>query len=137
MLDLSKIENIYLAPGATDLRKSIDGCSNIVQYQMFLDPFSPSIFIFCNRTKTTIKVLEWDGNGFWLHAKKLIGKDRFRWPKSKEEASMLIDKRQLSWLLDGLEIEQKHALSIPLSEVHAICYRSPHNPLKKSIFFKS
>ena len=109
MLYLSKIENIYLAPGATDLRKSIDGCSNVVQYQMFLDPFSPSIFIFCNRTKTTIKVLEWDGNGFWLHTKKLIGKDRFRWPKSKEEASMLIDKRQLSWLLDGLEIEQKHA----------------------------
>lgn len=70
MLDLTKIENIYLAPGATDLRKSIDGCSNIVQYQMFLDSFSPSIFIFCNRTKTTIKVLEWDGNGFWLHTKK-------------------------------------------------------------------
>lgn len=69
MLDLSKIEDIYLAPGATDLRKSIDGCSNIVQYQMFLDSFSPSIFIFCNRTKTTIKVLEWDGNGFWLHKK--------------------------------------------------------------------
>lgn len=70
MLDLTKIENIYLAPGATNLRKSIDGCSNIVQYQMFLDPFSPSIFIFCNRTKTTIKVLEWDGNGFWFHTKK-------------------------------------------------------------------
>ncbi len=51
MLDLSKIENVYLAPGATDLRKSIDGCSNIVQYQMFLDPFSPSIFIFCNRIR--------------------------------------------------------------------------------------
>ena len=31
----------------------------------------------------------------------------------------------------------KIGLSIPLSEVHAICYRSPHNPLKKSIFFKS
>lgn len=109
MLDLTKIENIYLAPGATDLRKSIDGCSNIVQYQMFLDPFSTSISIFCNRTKTTIKVLEWDGNEFWLHTKKRIGKDRFRWPKSKEKASMLIDKRQLSWLLDGLEIEQKYA----------------------------
>ena len=109
MLDLSKIEDIYLAPGATDLRKSIDGCGNIVQYQMFLDPFNPSIFIFCNRTKTTIKVLEWYGNRFWLHTKKLIGKDRFRWPKPKEEASMLIDKRKLSWLLDGLEIEQKHA----------------------------
>ena len=43
MLNLSKIENIYLASGATDLRKSINGCSNIVQYQMFLDPFNPSI----------------------------------------------------------------------------------------------
>ena len=42
MLDLSKIEDIYLAPGATDLRKSIDGCGNIVQYQMFLDPFNPA-----------------------------------------------------------------------------------------------
>ena len=40
---------------------------------------------------------------------KRIGEDRFQWSKSKEEASMLIDKRQLSWLLDGLEIEQKHA----------------------------
>lgn len=109
MLDLSKIEDIYLAPGATDLRKSIDGCGNIVQYQMFLEPFNPSIFIFCNRTKTTIKVLEWYGNRFWLHTKKRIGKDRFQWSKSKEEASMLIDKRQLSWLLIGLEIEQKHA----------------------------
>ncbi|WP_423786802.1 IS66 family insertion sequence element accessory protein TnpB [Holdemanella biformis] len=38
-----------------------------------------------------------------------MGEDRFQWSKSKEEASMLIDKRQLSWLLDGLEIEQKHA----------------------------
>lgn len=62
MLDLSKIENIYLAPGATDLRKSIDGCSNIVQYQMFLDSFNPSIFIFCNWVKTTTKILEWNGN---------------------------------------------------------------------------
>ena len=109
MLDLSKVENIYLAPGATDLRKAVDGCSALVQYSMYLDPFEPSIFIFCNRTKTTIKVLQWDGNGFWLHTKKLVGKDRFRWPKSEEEASILIDKRQLYWLLDGLELYQKHA----------------------------
>ena len=111
MIDLSRIENVYLAPGATDLRKAVDGCSAIVQYEMFLDPFGPSLFIFCNRTKTTIKVLEWDGNGFWMHTKKLIGKDRFRWPKNNEEAYLLIDKRQLLWLLDGLELKQKHAHS--------------------------
>lgn len=109
MIDLSHIENIYLAPGSTDLRKSIDGCSALVQYTMQLNPFSSSIFIFCNRKKTTIKILEWDGNGFWLHTKKLIGEDRFRWPKAKDQASLLIDRRQLEWLLDGLEIHQKHA----------------------------
>lgn len=109
MIDLSTVENIYLAPGPTDLRKSIDGCSALVQYNMFLDPFSASIFIFCNRSKNTIKVLEWDGNGFWLHTKKLVGKDKFRWPKNEEETYLLIDKRQLSWLLDGLDLHQKHA----------------------------
>lgn len=41
--------------------------------------------------------------------KKRIDKDRFQWSKSKEEASVLIDKRQLSWPLIGLEIEQKRA----------------------------
>lgn len=40
-------------------------------------------------------------------------------------------------LIDIPRPESKNPLSIPLSEVHAICYRSPHNPLKKSIFFKS
>ena len=40
--------------------------------------------------------------------------------------------------IDGsLELCKSASVSIPLSEVHAICYRSPHNPLKKSIFFKS
>ena len=105
MLDLSKIENIYLAPGATDLRKSIDGCSNVVQYQMFLDPFSPSIFIFCNRTKTTIKVLEWDGNGFWLLYKRLE-KVRFQFP-IRDDGIATITKQQLRWLLEGLRMEQK------------------------------
>lgn len=109
MIDLSKIDHIYLCPGPTDLRKSIDGCAAIVQYQMYLDPFSKSIFIFCNRHKTTIKVLERDGNGFWLHTKKLLGKGRFRWPKANDDPSMVIDRRQLLWLLDGLELHQKHA----------------------------
>ena len=93
MLDLSKIEDIYLAPGATDLRKSIDGCSNIVQYQMFLDPFSPSIFIFCNRTKTTIKVLEWYGNRFWLHKKNGLVRIASNGLNQK--------KKRVCWLIKG------------------------------------
>lgn len=110
MIDLSKVDNIYIAPGYTDMRKSMDSLSAIVQYSMYLDPFSTSIFIFCNKRKNTIQILQWDGNGFWLHKKKLIGEDRFRWPKCSEDTtSLMIDRRQFEWLLDGLEINQKHA----------------------------
>ena len=110
MFKFINIDNIYIAPGYTDMRKSIDSCSAIVQHSMYLDPFSKSIFIFCNKKKNTIQILEWDGNGFWLHKKKLIGKDKFRWPKCDEEmTSLLIDKRQLEWLLVGLDIHQKYA----------------------------
>ena len=66
--------------------------------------------MFCNKAKTTIQILEWDDNGFWIHKKKLLGKDRYRWPKTPEEVkSFVIDERQLKWLLSGLEINQKHA----------------------------
>lgn len=110
MTGIRDIDNIYLASGYTDLRKAADGLASIVKYDMMLDPFTHNLYIFCNRRKTTIKVLEWDGNGFWLHVKKLAGKDRYRWPKCPEEASsMIIDRRQLEWLLDGLDVHQKHA----------------------------
>lgn len=110
MIDLNTIDHIYLVTGPTDLRKAADGCSTIVQYDLQMDPFTKDIFIFCNKKKNTIQILEWDNNGFWIHKKKLLGKDRYRWPKSSEErTSMLIDERQLEWLLSGLEISQKHA----------------------------
>lgn len=54
MIDLKNINNIYIAPGYTDMRKSIDSCSAIVQYKMYLDPFSKSIFLFCNKKRNTL-----------------------------------------------------------------------------------
>ncbi|QXM06239.1 IS66 family insertion sequence element accessory protein TnpB [Crassaminicella indica] len=49
MLNIDKIDTVYLACGATDLRKSIDGLSIIVQTQFQLDPFEKALFVFCNR----------------------------------------------------------------------------------------
>ena len=110
MIDLKSVDHIYLVTGSTDLRKAADGCSAIVQYDLEMNPFAKDLFLFCNKSKTTIQILEWDNNGFWIHKKKLLGKDRYRWPKTKEEIkSMLIDERQLEWLLSGLELVQKHA----------------------------
>lgn len=101
-------DQIYLAIGTTDLRKSIDGLSILVQESFDLDPFSRSLFVFCNRKRDKIKILEWDFNGFWLHYKRLE-KGTFTWPSDLNSNTMLVNDREFRWLLDGLSIEQKHA----------------------------
>ncbi|MCF2937176.1 IS66 family insertion sequence element accessory protein TnpB [Paenibacillus alkaliterrae] len=66
MLTFSNAHPVYLVAGATDLRKSIDGLAALVQEGYGLNPFSPSLFVFCNRERNKLKLLFWDNNGFWL-----------------------------------------------------------------------
>ncbi|WP_141130765.1 IS66 family insertion sequence element accessory protein TnpB [Virgibacillus dokdonensis] len=49
-------EKVYLACGSTDMRKSIDGLAAIVIECFDLDPFSPCLFVFCNRKRDKLKV---------------------------------------------------------------------------------
>jgi len=98
---------VYLAVGWTDMRKQINGLSIVVEKAMELDPFSGSVFVFCNRRRTTVKALYWDRNGFCLWQKRLE-RERFRWPARSEEV-MKIGPRELRWLLDGLEVVQGSA----------------------------
>jgi transposase len=107
MLSLESVEQIYLVPGATDLRKSIDGLSALVSAVFELDPFSDRWFVFCNRQRDKLKILRWDTNGFWLYYRRLE-RGRFKWPVHAGSA-LSITRRQLQWLLDGLTIEQKQA----------------------------
>ncbi len=100
--------NVYLACGVTDLRKSIDGLAILVQESFELDPFSKCLFVFCNRTKDKIKILQWDDNGFWLYYKRLE-KGIFKWPSASNARTLNVDGRQLRWLLDGLSLEQTKA----------------------------
>lgn len=95
---------VYLAVGSTDMRKQINSLSILVQESLELDPFSGSVFVFCNRKRSTVKALYWDRNGFCLWQKRLE-RDRFRWPETTEEV-MRISPRELRWLLDGLELVQ-------------------------------
>lgn len=106
-------ERVYLACGPTDLRKSIDGLAIIVKETFKLDPFSPALFVFCNRNRDKLKILQWDNNGFWLYYKRLeTGK--FAWPDDDSQKSKTISPRQLRWLLDGLSIQQ-----VAHKQVHA------------------
>ena len=98
---------VYLAIGSTDMRKSINGLSILVQENMELDPFSGHLFGFCNRKRNIIKVLYWDRNGFCLWHKRLE-KQRFKWPSCKEDIKR-IEHRELLWLIDGLDVHQQSA----------------------------
>lgn len=108
MLDDIGVEQVYLACGSTDLRKSIDGLAALVKEGFELDPFSPCLFVFCNRQRDKLKILQWDHNGFWLHYRRLE-RGRFRWPAERNDETMKITRRELRWLLDGLSLEQRQA----------------------------
>lgn len=110
MLTEQNVERVYLARGNTDLRKSIDGLAVLVKEGFDLDPFSPCLFVFCNRKRDKIKILQWDINGFWLHYRRLE-KGTFEWPDEHSSPTLNISFRQLRWLLDGLPIQQRHAHS--------------------------
>ncbi|MBC5744408.1 IS66 family insertion sequence element accessory protein TnpB [Lachnospiraceae bacterium MD308] len=66
MLDFSGNTTVYLACGVTDLRKSYTGLAAIIKLKFHLDPYSRCMFAFCNRRRTLIKILQWDGSGFWI-----------------------------------------------------------------------
>jgi len=108
MLSIQSVGQVHLAPGATDLRKSIDGLSVLVSAVFQLDLFSDRWFVFCNRQRDKLKILHWDHNGFWLHYRRLE-RGRFRWPDHGREEPLVITRRQLQWLLDGLTIDQRQA----------------------------
>lgn len=106
-MKLSHTQQVYLATGFTDLRKSIDGLAALVQEGFGLDPFSPSLFVFCNRGRNKLKILYWDVNGFWLVYRRLE-RGTFQWPTASEQV-MTISSRELHWLLDGLSLHQRQA----------------------------
>ncbi len=90
MIFQTKPCRVYLALGTTDMRKSINGLSLLVEEQFELNLFSDSLFAFCNRRRDMVKILYWGENGFCLWMKRLE-RDRFRWPK-REEDVMEIDE---------------------------------------------
>jgi len=108
MINQIKIEKVHLALGPTDLRKSVEGLSIIVEHILKLDPFSTHLFAFCNRNQDKIKILVWENNGFWLHYKRLE-KGYFKWPAKNGTNSISLTEREFRWLLDGLSIKQENA----------------------------
>lgn len=104
MFNIDKIDTVYIACGATDLRKSIDGLVIIVKNELKLDPFEKALFVFCNKQMNRIKILHFD-EGLWLYYYRLEN-GRLKWPQNINEA-LATNKEELKWMLKGYEIRTK------------------------------
>ena len=110
--DISGVKSIYIVTGYTDMRKSIDGLVTIIRHTFNQDPFSNALFLFCGRRCDRIKAIHYEKDGFVLLYKRLNHESgRFQWPRSSNEMKPLT-RKQFSWLMDGLSIEQPTAIRI-------------------------
>ena len=85
-----------------------DSLMNMVKTEYKMNPYQKAAFLFCNRKRTSIKLLCYDRNGFILAQKTLldVSKYKFKWPKNEKELGQ-ITHEQLRWLLSGLQINPK------------------------------
>ena len=99
MLSLTPQMRILVALEPIDFRNGIDGMAGMCRNQFQKDPLSGCVFVFRNRRGTSVKILVYDGQGFWLCQKRL-SKGRFHWwPKSEAEALKKMEARELQLLL--------------------------------------
>lgn len=94
-------KQIWLYDDVVDFRKSIDGLSMLVSDEL-KQHNDEMIFLFFNRQRDKVKVLAWHGNGFILLYKRL---EKGRFHVSQSSGKVMLDNRQLSWLLAGLDWE--------------------------------
>ena len=65
-----------------------------------------ALFVFCNSSRDRLKILEWDGDGFWLYFKRLERR-HFRWPAEGDASTMVLNANELTCLIDGARLEKK------------------------------
>jgi len=99
MIAITPQMHILLAAEPADFRKGIDGLASVCRNILDKDPFSGYLFVFANKNKTSIKILVYDGQGFWLCQKRL-SKGRFRWwPDKKNSKALIFEAQQLQLLI--------------------------------------
>lgn len=109
MLQVTPQMRILVAIEPADFRKGIDGIAQLCRAELDADPFSGAVFVFRNRRRTAVKLLAYDGRGFWLCHKRLsTGKFNW-WPGQTEGSCASVEAHELAVLLcagdpDGVDV---------------------------------
>jgi transposase len=102
MLSIPPTISIFLYTQPTDMRKGFDGLSGIVRSELAADPLDGSLFLFVNRRRDRLKILHFDGTGYWLYY-RLLEAGTFEVIASKGKYQQ-IDSTQLAMLLAGVSL---------------------------------
>ena len=105
MLNIPPSTTIYWHTEPTDMRKGIDGLSGIVRRQFDGDPLDGSLYLFINRRRDRMKILHWDGGGFWIYY-RVLEQGTFELHRSTDQR-LVIDATQLAMLLSGVALDTK------------------------------
>jgi transposase len=101
---LGPATRIYVALGATDMRKGYDGLYGLVRDKLGLEVRSGHLFLFANARRNRLKILLWDGSGVWVCAKRLE-RGRFSWPLAGDGLDRVtLSHEELSLLLGGIDL---------------------------------
>jgi transposase len=107
MIQITPHQKLWLAIKPADFRCGIDGLAAICRQQLNENPLSGHLFVFTNRRRIAVKILSYDGQGFWLCAKR-FSKGRLAWWPTNTAALYAITPTQLHILLyQGHPLEVK------------------------------
>jgi transposase len=106
MFSLNESDRYWLCPSGQDMRKGFDALSGVVRRDMGRDPLTGEVFIFMNRSRTTIKLLHWERGGLVLYHKRLE-KGCFSLPVfDKESLCYHLSWRDLVLMVEGISLEK-------------------------------
>lgn len=112
MIQITPQMRVLLAVEPVDFRKGIDGLVQVCRQKLQADPLAGALFVFSSRRRKSLKLLVYDGQGFWLCQKRL-SEGRFKWwPQSANQGVYGLEGHQLQLLLwNG---NPNHAQTAPL-----------------------
>ena len=109
MIQVTPQMRILVAVEPVDFRKGIDGLARVCKAELESDPLSGWVFVFRNRRATAVKLLVYDGQGFWLCLKRLSSGKFPHWPTSTNEATRVLEAHELAVLLSAGDFEAVQA----------------------------
>lgn len=109
MIQLTPQMRLLVAVAPVDFRCGIDGLARLCREVLSSDPFSGTVFVFRNRRATAVKLLAYDGQGFWLCQKRLSEGHFRHWPDDRQDAQCELLAHELTVLLAAGNPQRTHA----------------------------